>query len=124
MTPIRIQRKRVKGFKLPPNTICVTRGTEFGNPFKIGGWYKIGSGKRAGEFMWIQCYDKFDAEREGYIEADTVEKALEMYRTMLERYPFSDDKIEKLRGKNLACFCKEGSPCHADILLEIANPKP
>jgi hypothetical protein len=27
----------------------------------------------------------------------------------------------ELRGKDLACFCKPGSPCHADVLLEIAN---
>ena len=26
-----------------------------------------------------------------------------------------------LGGKNLACFCKLSAPCHADILLEIAN---
>jgi hypothetical protein len=27
----------------------------------------------------------------------------------------------ELRGKNLACFCKPGEPCHADVLLELAN---
>ena len=26
-----------------------------------------------------------------------------------------------LAGKNLACWCKPGTPCHADVLLEIAN---
>jgi hypothetical protein len=26
-----------------------------------------------------------------------------------------------LRGKNLACWCKLGSQCHADILLTLAN---
>jgi hypothetical protein len=26
-----------------------------------------------------------------------------------------------LEGKNLACFCKESEPCHADVLLELAN---
>jgi hypothetical protein len=30
-------------------------------------------------------------------------------------------KPHELRGKDLACWCKEGSPCHADILLELAN---
>jgi hypothetical protein len=29
--------------------------------------------------------------------------------------------IRQLRGKNLACWCKPGQPCHADILLELAN---
>jgi len=26
-----------------------------------------------------------------------------------------------LRGKDLACWCKLDQPCHADVLLEIAN---
>lgn len=29
--------------------------------------------------------------------------------------------VTPLRGKNLACFCKLGEPCHADVLLELAN---
>jgi len=29
----RIQRKRTKGFRLPPNTVCVDRSTKLGNPF-------------------------------------------------------------------------------------------
>jgi hypothetical protein len=31
-----------------------------------------------------------------------------------------EDVRRELRGKNLACWCS-GSPCHADVLLEIAN---
>jgi hypothetical protein len=26
-----------------------------------------------------------------------------------------------LNGQNLACWCKPGKPCHADVLIEIAN---
>lgn len=29
--------------------------------------------------------------------------------------------IEELRGKNLACWCPIGQPCHADVLLALAN---
>jgi Domain of unknown function (DUF4326) len=37
--------------------------------------------------------------------------------------PVLQDKIlRSLGGKNLACWCKRGAPCHADVLLEIANP--
>jgi hypothetical protein len=36
-------------------------------------------------------------------------------------YPTDDEIRQELRGKNLACWCPEGSPCHADVLLEIAN---
>jgi hypothetical protein len=32
-----------------------------------------------------------------------------------------DDAIYELRGKNLACWCKKGTPCHADVLLRVAN---
>jgi hypothetical protein len=28
---------------------------------------------------------------------------------------------EPLRGKNLACWCPLDKPCHADVLLELAN---
>ena len=27
----------------------------------------------------------------------------------------------ELGGHNLACWCKPGTPCHADTLLELAN---
>jgi len=29
-------------------------------------------------------------------------------------------KIE-LEGKNLACWCKVGQPCHGDVLLHVAS---
>jgi hypothetical protein len=29
--------------------------------------------------------------------------------------------IPDLRGKNLACWCPLDAPCHADVLLELAN---
>ncbi len=33
--------------------------------------------------------------------------------------------IEDLRGKDLACWCALDQPCHADVLLELANkPRP
>jgi hypothetical protein len=35
MMPIRIQRRRVKGWRMPENTIYVGRGTRWGNPFTI-----------------------------------------------------------------------------------------
>jgi hypothetical protein len=31
--PVRIQRKRTVGWKMPPNTIYVGRGSKCGNPF-------------------------------------------------------------------------------------------
>jgi hypothetical protein len=34
--PVRIQRKRSKDWKMPPNTVYVGRPTRWGNPFKVG----------------------------------------------------------------------------------------
>ena len=31
------------------------------------------------------------------------------------------ERVGELRGKNLACFCSLDQPCHADVLLELAN---
>ena len=31
------------------------------------------------------------------------------------------EDLSELRGKNLACWCKIGEPCHADFLLRFAN---
>ena len=35
--------------------------------------------------------------------------------------PTLDDIRSELRGKNLACWCPLDQPCHADVLLELAN---
>jgi len=29
--------------------------------------------------------------------------------------------LHTLSGKNLACYCRPGTPCHADVLLGLAN---
>jgi hypothetical protein len=31
------------------------------------------------------------------------------------------DAKQTLKGKDLACWCRLDQPCHADVLLEIAN---
>ena len=35
--------------------------------------------------------------------------------------PTITEIVAELRGKDLACFCPLDQPCHADVLLEIAN---
>ena len=89
-TPKRIQRKRTKGWKMPPNTVYVGRPTKWGNPYKI--------------------------EKYG------LELALRNYRRRMEGIrQIAGLDFEQLRGKDLACWCPLDQPCHADVLLEIAN---
>lgn len=105
---------------MPPNAISVTRPGRWGNPFKVGDYVKIGNGKRQGEFGYIKTTNEY--ANKSYIHLDTIEKVLDMYEKYLSDYP--PFGLYELTGKNLACWCKPGSPCHADILLKLANPTP
>lgn len=118
MTPIRIQRKRIKGWNMPENTISVTRPGEFGNPFIVGQWAKLGNGGNGFTYL-VCCEEKYATN--GFEFIDTPKKAVELYKEYLKRYPLTESKLYKIRGKNLACWCKVGDPCHADVLLKIAN---
>jgi hypothetical protein len=129
MTPIRIQRKRSKGWKMPENTVCVSRGTKWGNPFRVMGkntdLFCDASHRRKILDPWV-IYD-FDEE-----EPATVKRAVELFRRWLTQdlnaagivrpCLFTEEDIRReLRGKNLVCWCRLDQPCHADVLLEIAN---
>lgn len=97
MKPQRIQRKRSRGWKMPPNTVYVGRPGRWGNPF-LGEDAAI-LFERA--FLDLGAFQM------------TAPQRLHMRRIR--------DTYRDLRGKNLACWCKSGDPCHADILLKIAN---
>lgn len=107
----RVQRRRAKGWRLPPNTVCVDRSTKWGNPFKVGTHRE-----------WTQEYvtKLFSYMLGGYIciscDSPTPDEQI-AYRKMVHR-----DHAE-LRGKNLACWCKMGSPCHGDVLLNLAHKR-
>lgn len=91
--PVRIQRKRTKGWKMPANTVYVGRGSEWGNPYRI-----------------------VDPTDFGHREA------VQRYREHVSKSTGLDIVIrEKLRGKDLSCWCPLNQACHADVLLEIAN---
>lgn len=104
MMPERVQLSRTKGWRMPPNTVKVDRSTIFGNPFTVQGARDAG-------------YKGSDAELQAMC-------ASFFRNAMLRRLPAVTthlQHIEELRGKNLACWCKPGTPCHADVLLEFAN---
>jgi hypothetical protein len=103
MKPKRIQLSRKKGFKLPPNTVVVSRPSKWGNPFCVSDV--------------LDFYDGVAA----MAHADCVRSFCQMLKEG-KTPPFALANIrEELRGKNLACWCKSGMPCHADVLLRVAN---
>ncbi len=94
--PRRFRLSRRKGYKLPPNTVVVSRPSVWGNPFKIG--EKLLGGAPL-----------------------TREKSIELYKQLVLASDWPAVIRLKLKGKNLACWCPLTTPCHADVLLQIAN---
>ena len=53
-----------------------------------------------------------------------IERCVEAFRQQLYSGTGTitvDAVRAELRGRNLACWCKQGEPCHADVLLRVAN---
>ena len=95
--PGRVLLRRAKGWRKPENTVVIARPSRWGNPYAIG-----------------------DPAQGGI----TREEAVARYRDALHagRLPYSVDEVRaELRGRNLACWCSLDGPCHAEVLLEVAN---
>lgn len=116
MKPIRVQRKRTKGWKMPENTVYVGRPTIFGNPFKVGETYKLGE----------DGYIIASGSALQYVFGDTIKvrdnaHAVELFKNWIAKHPLPQYLLNDIEGQNLACFCPLDKPCHADVLLELAN---
>ena len=110
--PKRIQLKRTKGWRLPKNTMVVSRPSIWGNPFSVVDVIEHYEGdKRAAQADCVRSFEQL---------IDNVGSVEELGRNA---YYYLKAKVirKALRGKNLACWCKPGEPCHADVLLRIAN---
>jgi hypothetical protein len=97
--PERIQRKRTKGYRLPPTAVYVGRPSRWGNPYRVG-------------------------------DDGTAERCVELYRVSALGWwttGWREHVRAELAGRDLACWCPltdaSGNrfPCHADVLLELAN---
>jgi hypothetical protein len=96
--PHRIQRQRTRGWRMPPNTVYVGRPSGWGNPFTL-------------------IENSISHTREGIVQL--YSEVLERNET--DRAKWVNSHIHELRGKNLACWCRLDQPCHADVLLRLAN---
>jgi hypothetical protein len=91
--PLHPKRLKRKGLfgPIPAGAVYVGRPSKFGNPFKVGQ-----DGTRA------EGIRRFEAHLAKHPDLIMAVKA-------------------ELRGKDLVCHCPLDQPCHADILLSIAN---
>lgn len=115
--PARIQLRRAAGWRKPANAIVVSRPSKWGNPFRI-----VRDSSR-------DCWLVNDSGGEVAVFATSDEArdyAVQRYRESLTPNQIERARTE-LRGHDLACWCplfdeqNRRVPCHADVLLEIAN---
>lgn len=110
MTPKRIQLRRTAGWRKPEGAVVVARPSMWGNPWRIG---------EPGIRDAAEAVRRFRAavigfESNGCWCAPTAHP--DSYIGRIIRAAPVD-----LRGRDLCCWCPLDSPCHADVLLEIAN---
>lgn len=115
--PERIQLSRAKGWRMPPGTVSVARPGRWGNPHYVSRWRDAAS-----------CVALFEDTVRGIWNPATsahIPAAWQGYDehvgwlSRLGSHPL--DVVRELEGKHLACWCKLGAPCHADVLLRLAN---
>lgn len=88
--PVRVQRRRDRGWRMPPGAVYVGRPSRWGNPWPV---------------------DEVGAE-----------VAVTRYRAALLADPARRAAVRReLGGRDLACWCPLGGPCHADVLLDLTN---
>lgn len=89
---------------MPPNTVYVGRPSDFGNPYVID----------------------VDCQHISWFRADLLKEAAAVGgptspHEWSEHFWRMSRSLYKIKGRNLACWCPLDKPCHADVLLEIAN---
>jgi len=114
--------RRVKGWRKPEGAVVVARPSKWGNPFRI-----VPDGSLAGELLYKvvppeEC--RFARFFGGELTLhDAREQAVDCFLEFLEVQAQAEIRAD-LAGRDLACWCPLDQPCHADVLLELANGGP
>lgn len=134
---------------MPAGAVYVGRPTQWGNPFRVSSdwllWTGIAlgfKGDRSGRHaaavalyrLWLtgKLPKLPKPQRGGDIEFDGGRSVSGHEYVMgfgagvagmfqMPDLPNEKPDVSALRGRNLACFCPLDQPCHADVLLELAN---
>lgn len=116
--PERVQLRRTKGWRKPPGAIVVARPSKWGNPFRV-----VRDGALFGEPLYrVVVPDDLDMRyfvggQQTLREASGL--AVLLFRDWISQR--REEHLAPLAGHDLACWCALDVPCHADVLLELAN---
>lgn len=102
LPPKRIQRQRTKGWRMPEGAIYVGRPTRWGNHYTVG---------------------LPNPEEDGPSGPMSAETTVRLFAADVRgwNHDYLMRWLAPLRGHDLACWCRLSAPCHADVLLEMAN---
>lgn len=103
----RIQRQRTRGWRMPEGAVYVGRRSRWGSPFHVG-----------------QPFSRHLIRRYPWLDGRLMSRAdtVVWFQSWLRyRLAWDAEFTEPLRGKDLVCWCPLDQPCHADVLLELAN---
>lgn len=112
---MRLQLSRKSGFNLQALSLAtnglpavnVARPSSWGNPWRI---VEVGSPEEAAR--------RFRAAICGFESNGSFCRPQAHPESHISKII---NDIDELRGKNLACWCAPDAPCHADVLLDLAN---
>jgi hypothetical protein len=118
--PERIQLRRAAGWRKPADAVVVARPTVWGNPFRV-------DRHRGGGLIWL-TYSLGTDDVEELRTVESVDEGRALAVECYERALHAGELLfvpayarELLAGRDLACWCPASVPCHADVLLRIAN---
>ncbi len=104
--PQRIQLRRTKGWRKPAGAVVVARPSRWGNPYRV-----------------VSSAEALDGPAGGYVVGDRA-TAVDRFAAALAAGELGytvDDVRRELAGRDLACWCPLGGPCHGDVLLAAAS---
>jgi hypothetical protein len=129
--PRRIQRKRTKGWRMPEGAIYVGRPSKWGNPFVAHDW------RASFRAVFLGCRGDQAGRNEAAVKLYRLCLTADLRPIDLDDRSFMEREVltvrpkflppalaevrRELRGKDLVCWCPLDRPCHADVLLELAN---
>lgn len=128
--PTRIQLRRTDGWRKPDGAVVVARPSRWGNPWRIArprehytdpaGTFTVVHVPRRMPWPDGTAFGGFTTRKEA------LAFAVDLFRRQLLASLIHDPAVRAyylgdLVGHDLACWCPVGWPCHADVLLELAN---
>lgn len=128
VSPVRLRLSRKAGFRLQAHSLAVN-GLPAVNVARPGKWGNPHIAIRTWHHGPIPALGlpAFTAATAAQADEEGARIAVALFRDdwravmTAPSYDRARAQLDELRGRNLACWCAPGAPCHTDVLLELAN---